>query len=253
MTDDFRLLDDEPESVTLSNGTVVLIEHLRARQFFKLLRIVTRGALPNMQDMSLFKVGNDMDPGEFAGRFLSLMLLSIPEAEDEAIDFVNSMVKPYGLIERPSGLKLNKQDLDRNTELWTQVITTLDNPELDDLVTIIEAIVRRESADIQALGKRLGAMFKMAEKTGQVPKPETTTAIPKVVTVESPTLSAPSLNQASPVESYSVPSAAPGTSSPASTAGPTSTSQTYVSDESARLSPPSLSASSISAGSASSG
>jgi hypothetical protein len=157
----------EPTTVRLSTGTVLQIERLRARQFFKLLRIVTRGALPAMQDMSLFKIGADMDAREFAGRFLSLMLLSIPEAEDEAIEFVQAMVTPVGLIER-RGLKLNKADAERNTELWTKVITDTDNPELEDLVTIIEAIVQREAADIQALGKRLAAMFKLAEKTGQL-------------------------------------------------------------------------------------
>jgi len=162
-------LDPVPEVVTLTTGTQVQIEDLKSRQFFKLLRIVTRGALPALRDFSVFQTDVDFDVKEFAGRFLSLMLLSIPEAEDEAIEFVNAMVKPVGLIERPRGSKLSKQDLERNTELWQRVIVDLDNPELDDLVTIIEAVVKREAADIQALGKRLAAMFRMAEKTGQVP------------------------------------------------------------------------------------
>ena len=79
------------------------------------------------------------------------------------------MVKPVGLVDRRGGAKLNKQDNERNTELWTRVITDLDNPELDDLVTVIEAVVRREADDLVALGKRLGAMFRLAEKTGQIP------------------------------------------------------------------------------------
>ena len=39
----------------------------------------------------------------------------------------------------------------------------LDNPELEDLVDLIEAIVRREAKDIMALGKRLAAMLKLAK------------------------------------------------------------------------------------------
>ncbi len=247
--DEMRVLDPDKTEVLLSDGTRVYIEPLRARQFFKLLRIVTRGALPNMQDFSLFRVGSDMEASEFAGRFLSLMLLSIPEAENEAIDFINSMVRPVGLIERPSGMKLNKQDIERNTVLWTDVITVLDNPELDDLVTIVEAIVRREAADIQALGKRLAAMFKLAEKTGQVPSPAAKTAETKA---ESP-LPPLSRSRTSPDESFSDPSAEPGISSPVSTDGTTSASVTSLSVDFDKLQQPSPSDASTSVGSESSG
>ncbi len=159
-------LDPVPEQVKLASGTVVALEDLKARQFFKLLRILTRGAMPVLQDLSIFKIDGDTSVEEFTTRLMTLLLLAVPEAENETIEFVTAMVKPVGLIE---GRKLNKQDTERNNELWYKVVSELDNPELDDLVTIIEAIVRREAADIQALGKRLSAMFKLAQKTGQLP------------------------------------------------------------------------------------
>jgi hypothetical protein len=84
-------LDPTPQQIKLSTGTVLLLEELRARQFFKLLRIITHGALPVMQDMSIFKMDGDMDKGAFGARLLSLMVLSIPDAEDERILFVRSM------------------------------------------------------------------------------------------------------------------------------------------------------------------
>jgi len=218
MANEIDVLDPVPTTVTLSTGTVVEIEHLKARQFFKFLRIITRGALPAMQDMSVFKLDGEQDAKEFAGRLISLMLLSIPEAEDEAIEFIQSMCKPYGLIERRGGSKLNKQDVERNTELWTRVITDLDNPELDDLVTVVEAIVKREAADIQALGKRLSAMFKLAEKTGQIPSP--------------------SQSRTSPAGNSSADYPAPTTSSPASTDGPTPSAETSPSAGYVSVSPP---------------
>jgi hypothetical protein len=197
-------LDPVPETVTLSTGTVVVLESLRTRQFFKFLRIITRGALPSLQDLSIFKMDGDSDPREFAGRLVSLMLLSVPEAEQEAIDFIQSMCKPVGLVDRRSG-RLNKQDLERNTELWANVLTDLDNPELDDLVSIVEAIVKREAGDIQALGKRLGAMFALAEKTGQLPN----------------------RNPTSPGPNSSADSPEPTTFSATSTDGTTSASTTF--------------------------
>lgn len=230
MANEIDALDPVPEQVKLATGTVVVLESLRARQFFKLLRIVTHGALPVMQDMSILRMDPNADPGEFAGKLLSLMLLSIPDAEDETIEFIRSMCKPVGLIE---GRKLNKQDAERNNELWNRLDNDLDNPELDDLLTIVEAVVKREAADIQALGKRLAGMLKLAEKTGQL------SSLPNRTSETTPLSSADSPE--------------PSTSSPPSTDGPTTPSQDSPSPDSANVSPPSANDASTPTGSANSG
>lgn len=227
------VLDPVPETVKLSSGTVVVLEDLRARQFFKLLRILTHGALPLVQDGSLFRLDPGLDAAEFGTRLLSIVVLAIPDAEDETIEFLGSMVRPYGLIERKG---LNKQDIERNTELWNALVEEMSNPELDDLVTLVEAIVKRESADIQALGKRLGSMFNLAKKTGQIPNVESNSPIP-----------------ASMTQTSSVASPAASTSSPTSTAGATTNSENSPSDASVNALPQSGNAVSTSGGSASSG
>lgn len=223
-TNELGALDPQPQTLRLASGLEVEILPLRTRQFFKLLRIITRGALPSLQDMSLFKLSGDVDTAEFAGRLASLLLLSIPEAENEAIEFIQAMCKPVGLITRQSGMKLNKQDVSLNTEKWAALFTDLDNPGLDDLVTVVEAVVNREAADLLALGKRLSAMFKLAEKTGQV--------TPSGPSASYQTLTSPALN-------YSAGSPEPMTSSVTSTGGGTSASVTYQFDDSARSSRPS--------------
>lgn len=208
MAQELDALDPVPEQVKLQSGTVVVLEDLKARQFFKLLRIVTHGALPIMQDMSIFKMDPDADTAEFTGRLLSVMLLSIPDAEDETLEFVRSMCKPAGLIE---GRKLNKADTERNNALWAALDTDLFNPELEDLLDIVKAVIDRESADIQALGKRLSAMFNLAEKTGQLTSRQPT----QTSSEDSPELS---------------------TSSPTSTDGPTESSENSPSSGSGRSS-----------------
>ena len=205
-------LDPVDEPIILSDGTHVLIENLKSRQFFKLLRIITHGAMPVFRDLGLSSMSG-LSRDEFVTRLLSMMLMSIPDAEDETIEFVRSMVKPAGLIERR---QLNKQDTERNAALWAVVDENLYNPELDDLVTIIEAIIHREADDIQALGKRLQGMFNLAVKTGQVPG--------------SPT---------SPTTTSSAASPASTISWPPNTDGMTSTSATSPSPDSANASPPS--------------
>lgn len=214
------------EQVTLSSGAVTVIQDLKTRQFLKLLRIFTHGAL---RELSIFQLGSDADKDEFGAKLLSLVLMSVPDAEDEAIEFVQSMCKPYGLIE---GRALNKQDKERNAELWRQLDSELENPELDDLITIVEAIVRREAADIQALGKRLAAMLNLAKKTGQLSN---------------------SPHPTSPTPNSSAASAEASTSSPPSTAGQTTSSAASPSDAYASVSPQSGSDASTPSGGASNG
>lgn len=229
MANEIDKLDPVPDTVTLRSGLVVQLESLRARQFFKLLRIITHGALPGMRESGLFDM-DGLDSDEFMGRLLSVTLLSIPDAEDETIEFVRSLCYPAGLIERKG---LNKQDIERNQTLWEGLDAELENPDLDDLITILEAVVKRESEDIQALGKRLASMFKLAEKTGQIDT------------------SSPNPSESTPASSEDSP--APSTSSPSSTRTRTTKSVTSRSPRSASASRPSANASTTPVGSASNG
>jgi hypothetical protein len=161
-------LDPDSVTVVLSTGQEVVIESLRTRQFFKLLRIITNGAGPALIDMPL---NLSLSSSEFVERFLGLILFSIPEAEDETLEFLRSMVSPKGLV---LGKKLSDPEKEINQGLWDSLNTFISNPPLDDTVSILEAIIRNEAEDIQNLGKRLGAMFQVAQKTGQAPKVEKT-------------------------------------------------------------------------------
>ncbi len=231
MATELDKLDAIPESVTLRSGTVIMLEPLKARQFFKLLRIITHGALPGMQSSGLFDM-DGLDSEEFIGRLLSVTLLSIPDAEDETILFLRSLCYPAGLIERKG---LNKQDVEKNRALWESLDEELENPDLDDLVTIIEAVIKREASDIQALGKRLASMLKLAEKTGQLNTPS----------------ESPSPSESTPVSSAG--SRGRSTSSRRSTAGKTKTSTTSPLDDYDSASQPSESDSTTSVGTASNG
>lgn len=145
-------LSPEPTELTLSSGTVVRVERLRTRGMFKLLKIVTRGAGPILAQMPL-----DFDDSEaFVQQLLAVVVMAVPEAENEAIEFVQSMVTPVDFIEHPK----TKEQINNNKDLISALVLELDDPEIEDTLSIIEAIVRNEAHDIQALGKRLGSILK---------------------------------------------------------------------------------------------
>ncbi len=209
ISDEMSAILPEDERVKLSSGTFVLLESLKMRQFFRLMRIVTHGAGPAIARMN-FDVNGSAE--EFTQQLVTLILFAIPDAEDETVDFLMSMVKPDGLIENRA---LNKADKERNSELIENLRKELDNPEPEDFVTLIESIVKREAGDLQALGKRVVKMFQTAQKVGV----------------------APSLT--SPAVSSSEESPEPVISSPTSTVGLTSTSSNSHSDESVSVLRPS--------------
>ena len=217
MSDEMSAIMPEDMRVKLSSGTFVLLEPLKMRQFFRLMRIITHGAGPAISRLNI-DVTNTVE--QFTTQLVTLVLFSIPDAEQETIDFLMSMVKPDGLIENRA---LNKADRERNSELIENLRVELDNPEPEDFVTLIEAIVKREAEDLQALGKRVVKMFQTAQKVGEAP------------------------NLTSPAANSSEESPEPATSSPISTDGTTTTSSGSPSDESDNVSQPSMNVSTMSA------
>ena len=137
-------IDPEPVLCEFSTGFTVEVVRMRTRQFFRLLRVLTHGAGPAMMQAGLnFQAAGP----EFVTQLLTLVVMSIPDAESEAIAFMSSMCKPAGVIERPGG-KLTKQEEEANRVLWEQYGTELHNPDLTDTIDLIELIVRQRTIDI---------------------------------------------------------------------------------------------------------
>jgi hypothetical protein len=107
---DIDTLASEPVPITLESGTEILIERLKTRQLMRLLKIVTTGAGDVLTEL---KFSADMDTAEFTGQLLGAVILSIPEAEDETIDFLKTMVLPKGLIADPKSKPEREINADR--------------------------------------------------------------------------------------------------------------------------------------------
>ena len=89
-------LDPQPVLCKMSTGFELEIVRMRTRQFFRLLRVLTHGAGPALMQTGLdFKA----DGAEFASKLLVLVVMSIPDAESEAIQFLTSMCRPAGVTQ----------------------------------------------------------------------------------------------------------------------------------------------------------
>lgn len=150
--DEAERLDPTPTPMALESGLEFDLAPLKLRQFLRLLRIVTRGAADILDSANL----NFDDPQDFLQTFIGMVLFSIPEAEEETVDFIKSMVVPKNLTGNPKIDSVSLQEL----------LNELDNPSLEDTVTIVQSIIERESEDLRALGKRLATMLTVAEKMG---------------------------------------------------------------------------------------
>jgi hypothetical protein len=194
-------IDPEPVEVKLSTGFAVEVVRMRTRQFFRLLRVLTHGAGPALMQSGLNFNG---DAGEFATKLLTLTVMSIPDAEQEAIQFLSSMCKPAGLTDKQEGQR-TKQEVEADQLLWDRFGRELHNPDLTDTLDLVEVVVLQEAPELQALGKKLQRMFSLFQKTGQDKQPPEAEA--SVQEINSPERSRRR-----------------STSSATSTAGPTTTS-----------------------------
>lgn len=151
--DEITALLEKPNGpFELSSGTAVVIRQMKLREFLRLLKIISRGGGAALAGMNL----DFEDPNAFTQSLLMMVLFAIPEAEDETIDFIQSMVEPANLS------KDKKIANDQLVALYTE----LDNPEMEDIIDIIGVLVASEGRDLQKLGKRLRSMFSVASKMG---------------------------------------------------------------------------------------
>jgi hypothetical protein len=205
-------LDPIPQLVDLVSGTKVQVLPLKLRQLFRLMRIITRGGsayLPMLRDAMAIQ-DEDARSDALGTQLIAIALFALPDAEDEAVEFLMSCVEPDGLT--PGRDKAQRAI---NEQLRRELSEELFNPEPEDAISIIEAVILREKNDLAALGKRLTAAFTMATKTGQL------TEKPAVPSSDS-TEQTPELSEVTPARS---------TSSRRNTGGRTKKSSTSASDE----------------------
>lgn len=149
------VLASEPTILTLSTGTKIRIERLRTRQLLRALKVLTNGAADVLAG---FSFDGDDEEG-FAANILASLIFAVPEAEDETIEFIQSMVSPADIIEEPK----TKADKALNASLYKSLEKELFNPELEDLISIVEVVVKNEAPHVAELGKRLMLLFPTAK------------------------------------------------------------------------------------------
>lgn len=152
-SNDVETLSPSPDTITLESGLVVRVEHLKTRGMFKLLKIITRGGGPILMQMPL----DFSDTEAFVQQFLAVTLMAVPEAEQEAVEFIRAMITPAELVENPK----TKAEKQKNEDLIERLVSETDDPEIGDTFEIITKIVQNEAPNIAALGKRLAATLKV--------------------------------------------------------------------------------------------
>jgi hypothetical protein len=162
-------IDPAPDTFTFTDGTQVGLERLRTRQFFKMMRIFTHGSIDILAAINLDP--RKMSAEAFTENLIAVLLFAVPESEQESIDFLRSLVKPkVGAIPNDTApADLGKATEAALREAEAKVNALFENPELDDLLGLVEAVVRREAPEIKALGKRVAQMMSLARKTGNLP------------------------------------------------------------------------------------
>jgi len=127
------------------------VGRLKTREFLALLQILTNGIGPGLKDVKL----DTSSPEDAAKDLAALLLVALPNAIDEFIVFVQTVVRP---IQKSQTGELRK---------------ALENPEIDDLLAVAETIIRQEIDDLQQLVGKAQAMWSRTAALFQARRPPT--------------------------------------------------------------------------------
>lgn len=147
-----RLLPNPNDPFTLADGTRVTARHLKLREFLSMIKIVTRGA-----SMAMGTVPLNVNDANFQQSLIMLFIFAIPEAPDESAEFVRQIIDP---APPEGGWKSPEEEVAVSAHLDELML----NPDLDDLISVIETVIRKEGPDIRRLGKRLTDAMTLAQK-----------------------------------------------------------------------------------------
>lgn len=135
--DDLEAIHPDVVRVTI-DGQVCKIHRLKTREFLELMRILTNGLGPNIGNVRL----SFDDPDAIGSEMMALMFMAIPNASQEFAVFLADIVEPV------------------DGEQKGKVAAYLhDNPELDEMLEIFEAVARQEKDDLSALLGKARAMW----------------------------------------------------------------------------------------------
>jgi hypothetical protein len=170
--DEMARMDPTPSTYTFESGLEVDIERLRTRQFFKLLRIITHGG---MDVLGAVRLDPSMGEKAFTENLIAVIIFAVPEAEDETLEFLRSMViaKHERLPDNTPPAQAGKVAKEMEANAARRIDAEFMNPGLNDLTGLVEVIIRREAPELKALGKRLSdtLKFNRAAKQGSSTAP----------------------------------------------------------------------------------
>ena len=149
---EIEAINPELATFEFEDGFEVKVSRLKTIQLLKLLRILTRGAGSVLEDFGGSLLSGDEE--EIGGKLIGLLIFAIPEAEDETMEFLRSMVEPTQKV--PGNGRAVKE---QNLLLEAQVDEVLINPPLGDTIGLISRIIENEKSEMARLGKQLGSIL----------------------------------------------------------------------------------------------
>jgi hypothetical protein len=110
------------------SGIPVEVNRLKLRGFLALMNIITTGV-----GRELGNVDFSADQDELQGNMIALLIMAVPNATDETVRFVRTVVSP-------------KDQKDQKA-----LSAALEDPELDDFMDILALVVEQEAPEFKAL------------------------------------------------------------------------------------------------------
>ena len=144
-----------PEAGPLTIGDIECrVSRLKSRELLALLRVMTAGLGGSLRDV-MPEIDTD-DPSAMQTEIMVLLVLAIPNAVEEFLQFLRVVVSPV--------------DEKRTADL----LKHLDNPDPDVLIEVAAVVVEQEIDDLASLVGKARAALARIQSVYQMKKPTTT-------------------------------------------------------------------------------
>lgn len=137
-TDDLNVIVPEKGGVVLVDGAEYRVKRIRLIELASFMRVISTGAGPVlMQAGALFDNEEDM-----TGQITGLVIVALPNAVEEFIDFLNTVLEPVGEVEDGK----------------------IVNPDPTAVLDVVALMVEQEKDDWQALMGKARQMWEITVK-----------------------------------------------------------------------------------------
>lgn len=139
---DYRVVGQRTSTEFTLSGLDVLVDELKLVHLFDLLELLEKTSMS-------VNLSPDQDVEVFSNSLVAAIAFSAADNQADLSALLRAVLRPASLVKNPKTSDAKQI----NEALWTQLYDELEDPDIEDLIDVVKAIVHKSADTIIALGR----------------------------------------------------------------------------------------------------